>query len=132
MRFYRKELPNNPVRLPNGLVLKGEVFAFDQPSIIEAVDAMVAKQVGGFVAIEEAEYKELLKKKEQNASQQPAGNHSRFILPQPNQRPRSAVEDARPAFAQVGMTQSTTPINAPAPEPLKVPVFKPKAGRADK
>lgn len=131
MRYYRKELPNNPVRLPNGLVLKGEVFAFDQPSIIEAVDAMVAKQIGGFVPIEKPEYEELLKKKEQRGSQPPAGNHSRFIRPQPSLS-RSAAAGAEPAFAQAGSVVNAVPVNAPQPEPLKVPVFKPTAGRADK
>lgn len=72
MRYFKKELPENPVYC-RGQPFRFDFLATDDMLLISELDKCIRKQMGGVISITEAEYTEEVKKKEQSIK---SGNNS--------------------------------------------------------
>lgn len=77
MRYFRKELPENPVYIM-GQPFRFDFFATEDAVLIAELDKCVHRQMGGVVSITEAEYAEEVKKKEQSAKYASSSNGNQF------------------------------------------------------
>lgn len=122
-RYFSKEIPENPIRLSNGVPLRFEFLATEDTNLQAELDMAISRSVGGVVEINAAEYDELLKKKElppQKPVPRAFPSHGPSSLPKRLADSAVAVESPR-----VGRGAFSTPArNQAPPEPLKVPVFK--------
>lgn len=57
-RYFKKEIPSNPLYLPNGkrLVFRSGVLATNDAHLLEELDKVLARQIGGVVEIVECDY----------------------------------------------------------------------------
>ncbi len=124
-KCYRKELPDQPVWI-NGSPIKFNVIRTKDPVMIKNLDACIAGQRGGIIAINEAEYEEEAKKKL-------SGNSSDNGSPRMRQQGLSAAnrnlaavagaESApQPKMAMPQLGPGHSPVNGrPMPDPIMVP-----------
>lgn len=130
-KWYRKELPTQPIWI-NGSPVKFDVLQTSDPVMIANLDAAIANQRGGIIAITKEEFDVEDKKK---ASGKPSDNGSprnhRQELSAPNRnlaavaasdiaRAQSVPPNIRAAMAPGG--QPGSPVNGrPMPDPIMVP-----------
>jgi hypothetical protein len=119
-RYYRKELPDQPLRLSNGVPLKGELFEVNDPWLISELDMAITRRVGGIIPLEKPEYDVLLAQKKSETPKTPEPRE--FGLNSLPQRPKSPA-------ALVATRQEAPPT---PPPPLEVPVFKPRTAKIPK
>lgn len=138
MRYFKKEIPTNPLSLPDGRKIR---FLYDDPQdygyyatddgyYIAELESAIARHVGGVLPSTEAEYAEFEQKKRESPS---PGSHRqerdllsaqtfRFLRNQRIQVLGAGAEDATNGAAKV----------EPPPQPLQVVERFPLLGPAGK
>lgn len=139
-RFFKKEIPSNPLFLPSGAKVDfqyfdPEGFGFIQTTdefIITELDRAMARRVGGVVESTQEEYDEFIKKK----ADQPLGRLSRpereAVTAQTLNRFRFQPNGSRAVAtpAAVSGIANRPPVSHPMPERLEVPTEFPMLGSA--
>lgn len=115
-QYFRKELPDQPLRLSNGIPLTGEFFAVDDPWMQNELNTAITRRVGGILSISKEEYDDGMAQKKSETPQQQPREFGLHNLPSGQSRP------AAPADTEQKKVET--------PPPLQVPKFKPRTGKA--
>jgi len=140
-RYYKKEIPNNRLNLPNGKALVFEMtdpndFGFiktEDAFIIEQCENAIRRRVGGVRVSNEAEYTEFQAKKKEWQSQPHSSNGRENLSAQtlgmlrnhPSQSAGAVAADGNKVLLKSPSGQITA---VPRPDPIEVVSRFPKLG----
>jgi hypothetical protein len=119
-KFYRKELPDTPVYI-NGAPVRFEVLRTEDQTMINELDACIARHMGGIVAITEEEFLVLDQKKTSETSYGSAFKQRQSSQQGPSGL-RSRLAAATAELPGLPVDPNALPVSGrPIPQPVQVP-----------